>query len=90
MAKLRSIRQAARADDIRASAELKIARLELHDLLAGDWTLEAAEKLVRNIQKVQGDMKVRYLKAKKEAEKVLTAEQLKKARGEEELEELFQ
>jgi hypothetical protein len=88
--KLKEIRQAARVDSIRAAAELRIARLELRDLLAGEWKLETAEKLVRNVQKMQGDMKVRFLKAKKEAEKVLTPEQLKMAQGgEEELEGLF-
>jgi hypothetical protein len=59
-------------------------------MLAGEWTLEAAEKVVRNVQKMQGDQKVRFLKAKKEAEKVLTPEQLKMARNcQEELEGLF-
>lgn len=90
VAKLKDVRQAARADHIRTAAELRIAHLELLDLLAGEWTVEAAEKLVRNVQKMQGDTKVRFLKAKKEAEKVLTPEQLKMARGgEEELEGLF-
>jgi Spy/CpxP family protein refolding chaperone len=88
--KLKEIRQKARVDSIRAAAELRIARLELRDLLAGEWKLETAEKLVRNVQKMQGDLKVRFLKAKKEAEKVLTPEQLKMAQGgEEELEGLF-
>jgi len=88
--KLKEIRRAARTDNIRTAAELRIAHLELSDLLAGEWTVEAAEKLVRNTQKLQGDMKVRFIKAKREAEKVLTPEQLKMARGgEEELEGLF-
>lgn len=88
--KLKEVRQAARADNIRTAAELRIARLELRDLLAGEWKLETAEKLVRNIQKIRGDMEIRFLKAKKEAEMVLTPEQLKMARGgEEELEGLF-
>lgn len=88
--KLKEVRQAARADNIRTAAEMWIARLELLDLLAGEWKLETAEKLVRNMQKMQGDMKVRLLKAMKEAEKVLTPEQLKMAHGgEEELEGLF-
>lgn len=90
VAKLRRIRQAHRTDNIRTAAEMKIAGMELRDLLAGEWTLEAAEKLVRNIQKMEGDMKVRFLRAKKEAEKVLTPEQLKVSRGgEEALEGLF-
>lgn len=90
VAKLRSIRHAHRTDNIRTAAEMKIAGMELRDLLAGEWTLEAAEKLVRNMQKMEGDMKVRFLRAKKEAEKVLTPEQLNMARGgEEELEGLF-
>jgi hypothetical protein len=90
VSKLKEVRQAARADNIRTAAELRIARLELLDLLAGEWKLETAEKLVRDMQKMQGDMKIRFLKAKKEAEQVLTPEQLKVARGgEEELEGLF-
>lgn len=79
VAKLKAIRAACRKDNIRTAAELKIARLELDDLLGGEWSLPAAEKLVRHIQKLEGDMKVRHLQAVDAARKVLTAEQLEKA-----------
>lgn len=76
--KLRAVRAACRRDNIRTAAEIKIARLDLEDLLAGDWTLEEAEKAIRAIQTRQGDMQVRHLRAIREAEKILTAEQLNK------------
>jgi len=71
-----------RKDNIRNAAEAKIARLELADLLAGeDWSLQEAESQVRKVQKLEGDIQIRYLKALNTARKVLTAEQLKQARS---------
>lgn len=79
MKKLKEIRAACRRDNIRTAAELRITRLELEDLLAGEWAVEAAEKLIRTARKLEGDIQVRHLKAAQEARKVLTAEQLTKA-----------
>lgn len=80
VAKLRAIRSACRQDNIRTGAEAKIVRLELDDLLAlDDWTPAAAEKLIRQQQKLEGDMQVRHLQAVAEARKVLTKEQLQRA-----------
>lgn len=78
--KLKAIHVEGRKDNIRKAAEAKIVRLELSDLLSGDtWTLNDAEPLVRNVQKLEGDMQVRHLQALSDARKVLTAEQLKQA-----------
>jgi len=76
VAKLRTIRGACRRDNIRTGAEARIARLDLDDLLSRyDWSLEAAEKLVRQQQKLEADMQVRHLQALAEARQVLTDEQ---------------
>lgn len=78
--RLRTIQGACRRDNIRTGAEIRIARLDLDDLLSSNnWTLEAAEKLVRHQQKLEGDMQVRHLQALVEARRVLTPEQLQKA-----------
>lgn len=79
--RLRAIRNACRQDNIRTGAEARIVRLELDDLLAlDDWTPAAAEKLIRQQQKFEGDMQVRHLQAVAEARKVLTKEQLRRLR----------
>lgn len=79
VAKLRAIRSACRQDNIRTGAEARIVRLELDDLLAlDDWSVAAVEKLIRQQQKLEGDMQVRHLQAVAEARKVLTKEQLRR------------
>lgn len=94
IAKLKAIRSGTRNENIRTSAEAKIARLELADLLdSNDWSLKDAEELIRKSQKLEGDIQVRQLKALSDARKVLTKEQLEKANSggsSEKLEELFQ
>lgn len=93
VADLRDIRSDCRKDNIRTAAEAKIARLELDDLLESKgWSVQEAEELIRRIETLQGDMKVRHLQAVKAAEKVLSEEQLDKARMDPkgmEMEELF-
>jgi len=80
--KLKALHMECRKDNIRNSAEVKIARLELADLLATDsWSLQDAEALVRKVQKLEGDIQVCHLQAQSAARKVLTAEQLKQARS---------
>jgi len=80
VAKLRSIQGACRRDNIRTGAEARIVRLDLDDLLSGnDWNLDAAEKLVRQQQKLEADMQVRHLQALAAARQVLTPDQLRKA-----------
>lgn len=77
---LKVIRVEVRKDNIRNAAETEITRLELSELLAGDtWTMKDAESLVRQVQKLEGDMQVRHLQAISDARKVLTEEQLKQA-----------
>jgi Spy/CpxP family protein refolding chaperone len=80
VSKLKAIHVECREDNIRNVAKTKIARLDLSELLSGDtWTLEEAEPLVRMVQKLEGDIRVRHLQAVSDARKVLTAEQLKQA-----------
>jgi len=92
--KLKTLQTECRRDNIRNAAEVKIARLELVDLLATDnWSLQDTETLVRKVQKLEGDLQVRHLQAMNAARKVLTAEQMKQAQSEGEpgnLENLFQ
>ena len=80
VSKLKAIHVEGRKDNIRNAAETKISRLELAEVLAGDtWILKDAEPLVRQVQKLEGDIQVRHLQALSDARKVLTAEQLKQA-----------
>lgn len=78
--KLKAIHAECRRENIRQEAEARIARLELKDLLGeSNWIPAAAEKLVRKIKTIEGDLQVRRLRAQAEARKVLTPEQLRKA-----------
>lgn len=92
--KLRAIHVECRKDNIRNASEMKIAWLELSDLLSGDnWALKDAESLIRKVQTIEGDIQVRHLQAVNDARKVLTAEQLQKAQANGDagnLESLFQ
>ena len=91
--RLKAIHADCRRENIRQGAEVKIARLELKDLLdETSWIPAAAEKLIRKIKTLEGDMQVRHLRAVAEARKILTAEQLRKAdagRDGDEAEDLF-
>jgi len=94
VSKLKAIQMEGRKDNIRNAAEVKIARLELSDLLSGDtWALKDAESLVRKVQTLEGDLQIRRLQAISDARKVLTAEQLQQIQTEDKagnLENLFQ
>jgi Spy/CpxP family protein refolding chaperone len=79
---LRTIRRDFKKDAVRRSADLKIAMIDLGTAFEGDWTVDEAEKQLRQIQLTRTDLLVQYLKARKQAEQVLTAEQLQKVRGE--------
>ncbi len=82
VAKLKAIRSECEKDNIRTAAEARIVRLELSDLLEGDdWSLDAVEPLIRKMEKLEGDMHLRHVRALADARKVLSAEQLKKARS---------
>lgn len=78
MARLMSMRSELQRDSIRLDADYRIAELELSELLDREWSLEEAEKQIRNVQKIQGDIQIRYLKAVRDARGVLTASQLEK------------
>lgn len=57
--KLKAIRSDTRKEIIRTSAEAKVARLELAELLDGnDWSLKDAEELIRKSQELEGDIQV--------------------------------
>lgn len=90
---LKIIRSECREENLHKAADVKIARLEMKELLAEqDWTLKQVEPLVRKVQMLEGDMMVRHLQAVSKARNVLTAEQLRTAvdEGKEEgLEDLF-
>lgn len=92
--KLKTIHAESRKDNIRNAAETKIARLELSELLANNaWTLKDAESLIRKVQTLEGDIRIRHLQAISDARKVLTAEQLKQVQADGStgsLEDLFQ
>lgn len=92
--KLKALHTECRKDNIRNAAEVKIARLELADLLGSDnWSLKDAEAKVLKVQKLEGDIQIRHLQALSAARKVLTAEQLQQARSggnSGDLESLFQ
>jgi len=92
--KLKTLHMECRKENIRNTAEAKIARLDLADLLDGDnWSLKDAESLIRKVQKLEGDIQVRHLQAVSDARQVLTAEQLKQAHADDSagnLESLFQ
>lgn len=78
--KLQGLRNACRKENIRSGAELKILRFDQDELLSKEnWSVKEAEKLIRQMQTLEGDMQVRHLQAIAEARKVLTAEQLQKA-----------
>lgn len=92
--RLGAIRNACRKDNIRTGAEAKIARMDLDDLLSQkSWSIKEAEKLVRQMQTLEGDMLLRHLQAVIDARKVLNPDQLKKAetgRRDVRLKELFE
>lgn len=78
--KLKAVLSACRKENIRRAADIKIARLELDDLMnEPGWSLKSAEPLIRQIQTLEGDMLVRHLQAIVEAREVLTVEQLQRA-----------
>ena len=80
VSKLKMLHTKCLKDNIRNAAEIKIARLELADLLTADnWSIKEVESLVRKVQQLEGDMQLRHLQAVSDARKVLTAEQLKQA-----------
>lgn len=90
VANLKNIQAVCRRDNLRTAAEVKIARFELDDLLEGDWTLDAAEKLIRKLATLEADMKIRHLAADREALTVLTDEQLQDLFVEDSIESLFE
>lgn len=80
VARLKAIHSDCRKEHIRKGAEIRIARLELTELLSQpNWIPAAAEKLIRRIHTLKGDLQVRQLQAMTAARSILTPEQLKKA-----------
>ena len=80
--KLKMLHTDCRKDNIRNAAEVKIARLDLADLLAGDnWSQQEVESLVRKVHQLEGDIQLRHLQAVSDARNLLTAKQLQQARS---------
>lgn len=92
VSKLKAVHSDCRKDIIRLMADIKIARLELEDLLDGNsWTVKQADPLVRKVQQLEGDLHLRQLRGISDARQVLTVEQLKQAQsGTDNLESLFE
>lgn len=79
VARLKEIRNACRADNIRSGADLKVVRLELEEALQGEWRLKGVEPLLLKIHRIENEIQVRHLRALEEARSVLTAEQRMRA-----------
>ncbi|PLX97060.1 MAG: hypothetical protein C0621_00805 [Desulfuromonas sp.] len=79
VAKLKSLRNECRSGNIRAAAEIKILRLELDEILNGNWLYVDVEKSLRKQQEIEMEMQLRHFKALSEARSLLSDEQRRKA-----------
>jgi len=78
ISKLNTLRVAERKDIIQKEAEVKVARLDLSELVASNhWTVKDAEPLIHKLENLEGDIHLRHLQALSDARNILTAEQLK-------------
>ncbi len=76
--KIRTARQKATKEMIRKSADIRIAQLELKDLLDKDPVdMKAVEAKLRHIEKMRTDMRLSLIKAVEEVKATLTPEQKK-------------
>jgi Spy/CpxP family protein refolding chaperone len=79
--RLRGLRSEYRKQAIRRHADIRIARLELGDLLAEDsWNLPRAEEKIRQISTVRTEARLARLRALARARDILTPEQREKLR----------
>lgn len=76
---LKTIKMNFMKEDIQKEADLKIAHMELQDLLQADKVdLPSVEKKIKAVSNMQAEKKIAHLKAFEKAKEVLTPEQLKK------------
>ena len=76
---LKTIKTNFMKEDIQKEADLKIAHMELQDLLQADKVdLPSVEKKIKAVSNMQADKKIAHIKAFEKAKEVLTPEQLKK------------
>ena len=76
---LKTIKTNFMKEDIQKEADLKIAHMELQDLLQADkLDLPSVEKKIKAVSNMQADKKIAHIKAFEKAKEVLTPEQLKK------------
>lgn len=81
VAKLRELRSVFEKEAIRARADLRIAEVDLDDLLDQDQVdLAQAESLVRRQEGVRSSLRLARIKAVEQAKAVLTAEQRQRLR----------
>lgn len=76
---LKTIKTNFMKEDIQKEADLKIAHMELQDLLQADKVdLPSVEKKIKAVSNLEADKKIAHIKAFEKAKEVLTPEQLKK------------
>lgn len=79
---LRKIKSSFKKGYILDRAKLKVARIELEELLDSDRVdMKMVEKKVKEITALKGKLMLNWIKARVEAREVLTEEQREKARG---------
>lgn len=83
---LKSIKMDFIKADIQKEADLKIAELELKELMAADkMDMAKVEKMIKDIHMMKAEKKIAHLKAFEKAKSILTPEQLKKQKEQHEM-----
>jgi Spy/CpxP family protein refolding chaperone len=79
VASLKSIKMDFMKGEIQGDADMKLAELELKELMSADkLDMAKVEKQIRNIHGMEAEKKIAHLKAFEKAKTVLTPEQLEK------------
>ena len=82
VARLRTLRSKVKKEMIRTRADLEIMRVELQDLLRQDKVdVKAVDAKIEKVGSLETGMHKAHFHARMDAQKILTAEQLKKHRG---------
>ncbi|MGB2696300.1 MAG: Spy/CpxP family protein refolding chaperone [Candidatus Zixiibacteriota bacterium] len=82
VASLKSIKMNFMKDEIQREANLKLAKLELKELMATDkLDLAKVEKKIKSIAAMKADAKIACLKSCEKAKGILTPEQMEKCKG---------
>ncbi len=83
---LKSIKMDFMKADIQKEADLKVAELELKELMAADkMDMAKVEKMIKDIHMMKAEKKIAHLKAFEKAKGILTPEQLKKQKEQHEM-----